>query len=445
MRRFLNLNRTSRLVPMLLAVLVATAGAAFAEKIQIENASPESVTYSIRRQSSQSWSESFELDSNKSHTFTSSEPLVIGYWTDKARFTTLEPNKRYRLADARRGQWQAVVETLRPAVPPVPPVPVPPAGPTAPEEDAPPTPPAEIAAPAEPAPAASTPAAPAPSKPAAAKPAAAKPTTAAEASSTPVNQPSFYGRELKVIALADDTYRRIPDWKKRIRTVMAGVSTFYESELSIRFTVVETRIWTYRALEHKVEDRWSAVLAVEPHEADLVIGFVGLGDFRSDASQDAAAYTGLLGRADFFAQHAMVSGWSDHHENREITTLIHELGHVFGAFHVADPNSVMQPGYDQIPLDDILAGKVQFGKALDEVLMLTRHVDLQRGVSSLSETARRRIQEICREHRIAGEADGEDPITAGFRYRADRAKLLAELMAQEAAKSQQRFEATAAR
>lgn len=403
---------------VLVTTMVLAAQTAVADSIRIENADDRPLSYSVRRQDSRQWSQMLRLDGKRSHSFSTNVPLVISYWTDEPRFLTLHPDRQYRLDDVRRGEFKPLVETLRPIGPqPVTPKPVAPK-------------------PVAPKPAEKSPAVEVPERDA---PAVAKPMSQDSSAGASPEQPESRTpglrvplRQVTIRAVADDTYRRMSNWQDRIRQVIAGLSKYYERYFAIRFELVAIDPWPYRALEHDIDSRWESLLQLDPNGSDVIVAFAGLGQYHRD--QDTVVFTGHLGRAAPFGQHVIVSGWSDYHHNREITVLIHEFGHIFGAFHVDQQDSVMQPGYEQIPLEDIIAGKVRFGNVLERVVQLSRDLDFHRGVASLTEEDRREIQTLCRRHRLAREQtdESDDPISAGYRYLAQRASLAAERLNRQA-------------
>ncbi|MDP7305788.1 MAG: hypothetical protein QGG09_21930, partial [Pirellulaceae bacterium] len=125
---------------------------------------------------------------------------------------------------------------------------------------------------------------------------------------------------------------------------------------------------------------------------------------------------------------------------RAKTILLHELGHIFGAFHVADQNLMMYPGYLQLPTDEIIAGTVPFGDTIDQIFAMTKEFDFRTGVNSLSPVTQRRIQSLYRLHGLPQESRQTDPITDGYKYLERRAQIVAEQMAERAETSRGVFD-----
>ena len=164
----------------------------------------------------------------------------------------------------------------------------------------------------------------------------------------------------------------------------------------------------------KPGERWSHLLKMSPQQADLVLAFVGYGDYYK--GEDQVYYVGHLGRGMPFGQHVMVSGERYVHPNRDKAVLIHELAHLFGAFHVQNKRSIMQSNFRDVPTEDIIDGRLHMDAPLREIILLTRDVDFRRGVASLDVGTQNRIKTLCRLHRRVAEKDAPDPVALGYRY-----------------------------
>lgn len=232
-------------------------------------------------------------------------------------------------------------------------------------------------------------------------------------------------RTVRVRAIVDETYRQVVrDWRERIPRIVGSASAYFERQFGIRLTLTVLLPWEYQALADSPTDQWRHLLKQSPEGVDLIIAFAGYGDhFRL---QPETLYTGQLGRAAFFGQHILIADQRDIHENRAKMTLIHELGHVFGAFHVAAPNLVMTPQYADLPSELIVAGRVPFGEPATKIIQMTRDFHFPLGVESLSPETRQFIQAAFRAHGLANEQTSADPITEGYRYLQERAECRAE-------------------
>lgn len=421
-----------------------------ADDVVIENHGEQTFYYALRDADGATWSSTYEIAPGEKNTHVTSQRLRISYLTSAAQFEWLEPQKVYRIDNVAQGPLRTVTVVRRPSTPSASPD-VASSAPTTGEA-------AEL-----PAPSADTASNATASSATASKEAAADKDAAADlagessasASGEPARTPAdnaatsapavnagrgeepFDGllditnRVVTVRAIADTTYRNaFPEWRQRMRRIVEGASDYYRREYAIRLVLTETTAWEYEGVSDDLDARWARLLEQSPHEADLIVALVGYGDYSSVKGE--AALTGQLGRAAFFGQHLMVADRKDYHENRAKTVLIHELGHVFGAFHVADQKLMMYPGYLQLPTDAIIAGTVPFGETIDEVLTMTKEFDFRQGVASLSPTTQHRIQLLYHQHGLQQESRQTDPVTEGYKYLERRAKIVAAQMAKRA-------------
>ncbi len=474
------MNLPVRNLVTLLLVATGMATQVPAAQVTIENRSDRTFYYSLRQPGDSAWSPSHRIPPGESQTHNLPARVRISYLSDAAQFAWLEANQVYRITDVKRGRLRKVTQVRRPTLPDPRPdtgsaaasaddtttrsktalpaadpgLPVSPKAAAAEESagagrgaDAGDDDPTHHSAGAEQSPAAgdasteNRPDAPSPTKVApipGRAPAGA--TTATGDSSTEPFDGLFdiTNRVVTVRAIADSTYRNaFPEWRERARRVIAGASAYYQREHAIRLVVTETRAWDYDGLSDDLKARWSRLLHEPPRDVDLIIAMVGYGDYSNVGGE--AAFTGQLGRAAFFGQHLMLADRQDYHINRAKMILIHELGHVFGAFHVPDQNLIMYPGYLELPTDDIIAGTVPFGETLDEVISLTKGFTFRDGVRSLPPETQRRIQSLYRRHGLASESRETDPVTSGYRYLEQRAKIVATQMAQRAIEARGEF------
>ena len=208
---------------------------------------------------------------------------------------------------------------------------------------------------------------------------------------------------------ADATYRRVVDnWDQRIKVIVSAASDYFESNFQIRFLLVGIEPWEYRGVARHPESRLKELLAISPGDADLLIGFIGFGEYLTGS--DRAYFTGILGMGMPFGQHVMISGDDHFHLNRDKVVLMHELANVFGAFHVDNRRSLMYPIHTDVPTEILAEGKFELEPPLREVILAARELDFQRGVDSLDPETRRRIQTLARQYRHPREERSPTPI-----------------------------------
>jgi formylglycine-generating enzyme required for sulfatase activity len=228
----------------------------------------------------------------------------------------------------------------------------------------------------------------------------------------PPPETKFTPHEFKVLAVADRTFRdRSPEWQERAKQIVAGASHYFEELFNIRFSVVDCQPWQLKADARNFSDTWGQLYGIDPGEADLVIGFVGV---TYPTEYRFGSYR--LGQSSFFGQHVYIS--DDKSLEKAVRTLIHELGHVLGAFHVADMRSIMYP------LANSVAPHFEFGKAAMEVFQNSQGIDLRRGVETLSPESARAIKELHSRFVHPAEANTPNPVAMGYVYQSLRADTL---------------------
>jgi hypothetical protein len=422
--------RSSLLVLLVMPWVFLASSISQADEIVIQNNDSEaSFFYSLRDRPDAAWSRTYEIAPGERQSHAASSRVRISYLANVALYAWLDTRKTYRIDDVSRGQLRVVTQVRRPVLP---------VETLDPENEA----------------SVGRHHLDLPGRPATAT--AENPARAATDSklqpngtrSIPNPSPVPVGddrqseesaglpydatvRIVTVRAIADNTYRgAFPEWRDRMRRIVAGASDYYEREYAIRLVLKQTSAWKYDGVADDLESRWSRLIEQPTTEVDLVVAAVGYGDYSRIAGE--SAYTGQLGRAAFFGQHLMLADRKDYHENRAKTVLVHELAHVFGAFHVADRKLIMFPGYMQLPINEIIAGTVPFGGTIDQVFAMTREFDFRTGVNSLSPTTQRRIQALYRLHGLPQETRQTDPITEGYKYLQRRAEIVAEQMSERA-------------
>ena len=62
------------------------------------------------------------------------------------------------------------------------------------------------------------------------------------------HEPDARLREIKVLCLADKSYRRrFPEWKERIGEIVSRASRDFEAAFALKFTITDCRAWDYEA------------------------------------------------------------------------------------------------------------------------------------------------------------------------------------------------------
>ncbi|HEY4760283.1 MAG TPA: M12 family metallo-peptidase, partial [Thermoguttaceae bacterium] len=144
---------------------------------------------------------------------------------------------------------------------------------------------------------------------------------------------------IPVKILADDDQPAVQRvWEREFRDRIDTASTIFEHHCGIRFEVKAVETWTSNnRITEFDESLREFETKVNPAPAKVAIGFT---------SQYAIphGFTHLGGTRGPIHSHILIREWSQHVTRSErLEILIHELGHLYGASHSADPASVMRP------------------------------------------------------------------------------------------------------
>lgn len=162
-------------------------------------------------------------------------------------------------------------------------------------------------------------------------------------------------RVVQVKLVADPALRQAdPRWRDTAEELLRAASDYYEERFGIRLAHQATEPWHVNGttsssviLMNRLKRSYPRAGGKAPH--DVVIGLT---------RQPLNFYKGGRARADRFGNctqglgNYIVShvGDSYTYENRELThdvvAVIHEMGHLFGAVHTDDPDSIMHRYFD---------------------------------------------------------------------------------------------------
>jgi Metallo-peptidase family M12 len=165
-------------------------------------------------------------------------------------------------------------------------------------------------------------------------------------------------RVVRVKVLADPAMRRRnSSWDKEVRGLVEAASDYYEREFDIRFVTQSTVPWPAQERIPSTADLLALLkrdfpLASKGKDYDMIIGFTGesasryirAGRPRVDRignCRDGLGYYVVVPVRDSFPYNG-ASGELAY----DTVALIHELGHVFGAQHVKDTQSIMNEDFD---------------------------------------------------------------------------------------------------
>ena len=213
---------------------------------------------------------------------------------------------------------------------------------------------------------------------------------------TPAVSSPAGAEELRTVTLrvaADETYRAQEDWEATIRSAVGTVSDIYARRFKIRFVIREIVPWTLGEVG-PVREILKRLRAEVPggDDVDVVVAFTR-----------GRCVTLEYGAALPFDRFAVIlTGCPGPSSPGLVPTeviLSHEMGHLFGAFHVrAGAPTVMRGG----PAD-------RFDNQSSRVIALMRGFDFRRGVLGLDEPTRRAWSAVYAEGHEPG---GPNPLAA---------------------------------
>jgi len=144
---------------------------------------------------------------------------------------------------------------------------------------------------------------------------------------------------IPVMILVDDEEPAArPVWEKRLRERMREASEIFEYTARVRFEVAAVGTWqSDNALVRFEQSLAEFERKVDPSPARVAVGF-------TSQYRIPQGYTHLGGTRGPLHSHVLIREWSQHVSARErLEILVHELGHVLGAVHSNEPDSVMRP------------------------------------------------------------------------------------------------------
>ena len=165
-------------------------------------------------------------------------------------------------------------------------------------------------------------------------------------------------RIVRVKALADPAIRqRNAAWGKEVRGLVEAASDYYEREFNIRFITQSAAPWPAQERIPSTADllvklKADFPLAGKTADHDLIIAFtgesvsryIGAGRPRVDKignCRDGLGYYAVVPLREVFRY-----GGPSAELTYDTVALIHELGHIFGAEHVTDGQSIMNETFD---------------------------------------------------------------------------------------------------
>ena len=164
-------------------------------------------------------------------------------------------------------------------------------------------------------------------------------------------------RVVRVKALADPAFRaRNPLWDEEVRGLVEAASDYYEREFGIRFITQSTAAWptTERISSTagilvrlkkdfpvpKNHENYDLIVAFTAERVNFYFGGRGRVDRIGNCEQGLGSYV-----VNYVSEPFHYTGATST-PSIDVISLVHEFGHIFGAEHTKDTNSIMNENFD---------------------------------------------------------------------------------------------------
>ncbi|HNX69526.1 MAG TPA: tetratricopeptide repeat protein [Candidatus Omnitrophota bacterium] len=189
-------------------------------------------------------------------------------------------------------------------------------------------------------------------------------------------------REIRIGVAVTPEFKAIPNWRSEFDRRLSYASRIFQGEFKIKFVPYRWYDWTGIRESDEPRILLENLMAQYPlKDVDIMIGLTHVPRESKDP----------IGDVDTIGQARPLSGYlvlrypmNRLYKIQEETTLVHEMGHLFGATHTEDPSSIMYP---------IIAQQLpsRFDQENREIIMETRTIDFKRGVTGLPRSAVQRL------------------------------------------------------
>lgn len=191
----------------------------------------------------------------------------------------------------------------------------------------------------------------------------------------PAQPDSLPRRSLRVGIAVAPGFKTQPNWREEFERRLAYASRIFENEFGLGFRPAIYWNWFFGDEEREMGELLNDLRGRFPlKEVDVVVGLCHLKKIPEDGRiQDLHT----LGQASPFSGYLVIRyPLRRLFKIQEETVLIHELGHLFGAVHTDEPETVMASWVErQIPR--------RFDPENNQIISLTRSIDFKNGIQVL--------------------------------------------------------------
>lgn len=193
--------------------------------------------------------------------------------------------------------------------------------------------------------------------------------------------PAVPQRIVRVKILADLKLREEnPGWVEGVRGLVEAASDYFENEFGIRFVAQRINPWPLHArisstalLLSRLKEQ--VPLKGQDNSYDLIIAFTGESvdiyfGGRARVDRIGNCQKGLGNYVVSYVSDPFRYAGTDSEPELDVLALIHEFGHIFGAEHIQDINSIMHEDFDY---------RTEFDKKSREVILKNKFCPFGKG------------------------------------------------------------------
>ena len=161
-------------------------------------------------------------------------------------------------------------------------------------------------------------------------------------------------REVRVKVVADPALRRADaGWRHTARELLRAASDYYEREFGIRLALQAAEDWPVQGttmssvvLMHRLKHAYPRAGGALPY--DVVIGLTQqpLNFYRGGRARADRFGNCTEGLGNYIVSHVGEDFTYNGELNHDAAAIIHEMGHLFGAVHTDDRESIMHADFD---------------------------------------------------------------------------------------------------